>query len=273
MSVQRWAGPAKARPLGTPESQAGGLGSGQRKTPGSTPTWWVVQTVSSQSWSRGGWVAVGWHLAVCEFRVHAGASASDSVGWEVLTPGPPGSGHRGLMPWTAVLPGAGEAESCFPSLQGGVGAEPGWAGHEARGGGWCRDTLGPCRPTPLLLRSSGREGQAVVPASPPPPLAGPIGQKPSHGALLGRRDPGPRQGLALSSLFQPPWLLPPSWKLLAQALNSSREGREWPGALLGERDGPRVALCLSFFFFLSFSGGTCSIWRFSGYGSNQNCSC
>lgn len=71
---------------------------------------------------------------------------------------------------------------------------------------------------------------------PPPPKLVLSTRKPSLRALAGRRDPSPRQGLALSSLLRPlvADLAPP--KLLAQARSSSDKGRDggWPFCSEGE---------------------------------------
>lgn len=75
----------------------------------------------------------------------------------------------------------------------------------------------------------------IVPTS---PQAGPVNPK-------GRRDPSPRQGLALSSHLRPLLAVLPQPKLLAKAHDSSREGRGWPVTPLRERDGLPVASCRS----------------------------
>lgn len=149
-----------------------------------------------------------------------------SLGWKARAPVTGQADHRGSMASKAVLPVEGEA---VPHLLVYVAGRDG--GLSAMVQVTCPWTL----PATSLLRPGGREGQAVELAR--WPVHHP------HPSWCYHQQAHPRPFPASP---EPSWLSPPPPKRLAQAHNSSSEGREWPVSLLvRERSGLRLASCLS----------------------------
>lgn len=170
----RWAGPSKG-------TFPWGVGRGSRRlwwgrTSHLTPAWWLVVLELIQR--RLGSCSV----ASSDQRMNSQStcwrpSASESLGWEVLTPGRTKSGHRGRMQDSS--PSWGRTSRIPPPSPTDRGeTQPGWAsprgwegGHMAVGG--CHGPvaqvtpLDPASHFPPLPRPGGREGQAVAPSSPP----------------------------------------------------------------------------------------------------------
>lgn len=75
--------------------------------------------------------------------------------------------------------------------------------------------------------------------------AGPVALQAQPWGVSGRRDSGPKQGLAFCSPLRPLLTVIATPDLLAQAHSISEEGREWSVSLLLRGEGLQLTTCLS----------------------------